>query len=162
MATCKKISKSPNKWTGLRKVVIYEEVVTKIDYQDDLFKDLSTDESEDTTNDVWEECNLLLDADAELSINRGKPNNAEILAEIGRKPFDEEEMDNALKFENELAICPTSLKVDKAVAIQGLLFLLCRKGNGIKELYKRFILLAKGHFATKEKENHPRFLTLKV
>lgn len=104
----------------------------------------------------------MLDADAELSINRGKPNNAEILAEIGRKPFDEEEMDNALKFENELAICPTSLKVDKAVEIQGLLSLLCRKGNGTKELYKRFILLAKGHFATKEKENHPRFLTLKV
>ena len=37
---------------SFRKVAIYEEVVTKIDYQDDLFKDLSTDELEDTNNDV--------------------------------------------------------------------------------------------------------------
>ena len=63
--------------------------------QDDQFKDLAAEELQETTCELRERLPddapdelisaVLLDIDAELSANRDKPSNAEILAEIMRE-----------------------------------------------------------------------------
>lgn len=63
--------------------------------QDDQFKNLAAEELQETTRELRERLAddapderisaVLLDIDAELSANLGKPSNAEILAEIMRE-----------------------------------------------------------------------------
>ena len=63
--------------------------------QDDQFKNIEAEELQETTRELREKLPddapderisaVLLDIDAELSANLGKPSNAEILAEIMRE-----------------------------------------------------------------------------
>ena len=85
-----------------RKVEISEKSAEEaINDQDDLLKDLAAEELEETINefrerlrdDVPEELNaaVVLDIDVELSANRGKPIDAEILAEVRGETMQEED-----------------------------------------------------------------------
>ena len=94
-----------------------------INDQDDPFKDLAAEETEETINEfcerlpdeVPEELNaaVLLDIDAELSTNGDKPSDAEILAKVRGKAIQEEDDTDAV-YDEPLAP-PSAFEVEKAI-----------------------------------------------
>ena len=109
-----------------RKVGILEKFIEEgIDDQDHLFKNLATEELEETINEfrerlpdeVPEELNaaVLLDIDAELSTNGDKPSDAEILAEVQEEAIQEEDDIDVVC--DELSAPPSAFEVEKATEV---------------------------------------------
>ena len=94
-----------------------------INDQDDPFKDLAAEETEETINEfcerlpdeVPEELNaaVLLDIDVELSTNGDKPSDAKILAKVRGKAIQEEDDTDAV-YDEPLAP-PSAFEVEKAI-----------------------------------------------
>ena len=109
-----------------RKVEISEKWVEEaINDQDDPLKDLAAEELEETINefrerlpdDVPEELNaaVVLDIDVELSANRDKPSDAEILAELRGETMQEE--DDIDVVYDEPPAPPSAFGVEKAFEV---------------------------------------------
>ena len=108
-----------------QKIGIYEKLVEQaINEEDDPFKDITADLEETITElrellpeEAPEELNptYLLDVDAELSTNREKPSDAEIIAEIrGEVPDDEDETDIDFVIDDP-KVPSTEIEIEKAI-----------------------------------------------
>ena len=155
-----------------RKAAISEEVAEgAINEQDDPFKDLLTDELEDSINEFRErfpeevptELNaaILLDIDEELSTNGGKPSDADILAEIRGEIVDDEEADDVLEVEDEPPVCPTSLEVDKALEVLQQLTLFSEKGNEMREVVEKVNAYAQREIMKRRKQKPSTITSIK-
>ena len=111
-----------------------------INYQDDPFKDLAAEELEEAINafherspdEVPEELNaaVLLNIDAELSTNRDKPSDAEILAEVQGEAIQEE--DDIDVVYDEPPAPPSVFKVEKAIEVLQQFILFCDEGDDLR------------------------------
>ena len=109
-----------------------------INEEDDPFKDITADLEETITEvrerfpeEVMEELNAtdLLDVDAELSTNREKPSDAEIIAEIrGEVTDDEDETDIDFVIDDP-KVPPTEIEIDKAMEALEQLSMFCEDGE---------------------------------
>ena len=109
-----------------QKIGIYEKLVEQaINEEDDPFKDITADLEETITElrellpeEAPEELNptYLLDVDAELSTNREKPSDAEIIAEIRGEVPDNDEDETDIDFVIDDPKLPlTEIEIEKAV-----------------------------------------------
>ena len=122
-----------------QKIGIYEKLVEQaINEEDDPFKDITADLEETITElrellpgEAPEELNptYLLDVDAELSTNREKPSDAEIIAEIrGEVPDDEDETDIDFVIDDP-KVLPTEMEIEKAIEALEELSMFCEDGE---------------------------------
>ena len=106
----------------------------------DPFKDLSSNELENTINELHVPAELnaavLLDIDTELSTSGGKVSDSGIFAEARVQIVNIEEANDALEVEDESLVCPTSLEVDKALEVHQQLTLFCEIGKEMREVVK--------------------------
>lgn len=108
--------------------------------ESDPFKDLSSNELENTINELHVPAELnaavLLDIDTELSTSGGKVSDSGIFAEARVQIVNIEEANDALEVEDESLVCPTSLEVDKALEVHQQLTLFCEIGKEMREVVK--------------------------
>ena len=135
-----------------QKIGISEKLVEQaINEEDDPFKDITADLEETITElhellpgEASEELNptYLLDVDAELSTNREKPSDAEIIAEIRSEvPDDEDETDIDFVIDDP-KVLPTEIEIEKAIETLEELSMFCEDGEILRTAISNVNLLS--------------------
>ena len=144
-----------------RKVEISEKWAEEaINDQDDPLKDLAAEELEETINefrerlpdDVPEELNaaVVLDIDVELSANRDKPSDAEILAELRGETMQEE--DDIDVVYDEPPAPPSAFGVEKTIEVLQQFIFFCDEEEDLRKVLSKVNTYSQGTIAKRKKQ----------